>query len=238
MPGPILEVVVTSAQEAVDAVAGGANRLELATDMASDGLTPSPTEFLRVREAVTVPLRIMLRDRNGFQPADLGRLGEAAAALRAAGADAFVLGFLTPEGALDLPSVAALLAWVPGCHWTFHRALDHAVDRDALRRGLHGLPGLDTVLTAGCVEGVDGGLDVLTAEAGRRGEHGYAVNVMAGGGLMAGHLPVLRAHGLDAFHVGTSVRYGGWDTPIDRAAVARWRRLIEGDSGNAHRRAT
>ncbi|PCG83158.1 copper homeostasis protein CutC [Streptomyces sp. WZ.A104] len=235
MTEPILEVVVTSAQEAMDAVAGGANRLELATDMASDGLTPSLPDFLRVREAVTVPLRIMLRDSNGFQPTDLDRLGEAASALRAAGADAFVLGFLTPEGTLDLPSVTALLASVPGCRWTFHRALDHASDRDALRRALHGLPGLDTVLTAGSVPGVERGLDVLTAEAGRQGERGYEVNVMAGGGLMTRHVPILRAHGLDTFHVGTSVRHGGWDTPIDRAAVRRWRQLIETDPGQPDR---
>lgn len=236
MTEPILEVVVTSAQEAVDAVAGGANRLELATDMTSDGMTPSLTEFLRVRESVAVPLRIMLRDGIGFQPADLDRLGEAASALREAGADAFVLGFLTPDGSPDLPSVAAVLASVPGCRWTFHRALDHAADRDTLRRSIHGLPGLDTVLTAGCAAGVDRGLEVLTAEADRQGEHGYSVTVMAGGGLMTEHVPLLRAHGLDTFHVGTSVRHGGWDTPIDRAAVLRWRQLIETDPKHPHRR--
>ncbi|MEV8494985.1 copper homeostasis protein CutC, partial [Streptomyces sp. NPDC052002] len=98
-----------------------------------------------------------------------------------------------------------------------------------------GLPGLDTVLTAGCVPGVEHGLDVLTAEAGRQGERGYAVNVMAGGGLMTRHVPVLRAHGLDTFHVGTSVRQGGWDAPIDRAAVRRWRQLIETDPGQPDR---
>jgi copper homeostasis protein len=54
---------------------------------------------------------------------------------------------------------------------------------------------------------------------------------MAGGGLMTRHLPVRRAHGVDAFHFGTSVRHGASDTPIDPAAVRRWRQLIETDPG-------
>ncbi|MFG2747421.1 copper homeostasis protein CutC [Streptomyces xanthophaeus] len=229
MQETVLEVVVTSADEAVEAVAGGAGRLELATDMAADGMTPSLMEFLRVRDAVDVPLRIMLRDKGGFQAADVDRIRETAAALKAAGADAFVLGFLTPDGALDLPAVTAVLASVPGSPWTFHRALDHAADRGAVRRAVAGLPGLDTVLTAGCVAGVEEGLDVVTAEADRRGEPGYSAAIMAGGGLMPEHVPTLRAHGVGAFHVGTSVRRDGWDSPVDRAAVLRWRRLIETD---------
>ncbi|WCD89185.1 hypothetical protein KPP03845_105604 [Streptomyces xanthophaeus] len=50
-------------------------------------------------------------------------------------------------------------------------------------------------------------------------------------------VPTLRARGVDAFHVGTSVRRDGWDSPVDRAAVLRWRRLIETDPSTAHRMA-
>ncbi|WP_371679601.1 copper homeostasis protein CutC [Streptomyces sp. NBC_01276] len=235
MREPVLEVVVTSVEEAVAAVAGGANRLEVATDMAADGMTPDLADFRRVRDSVSVPLRVMLRDHGGFRAADPDRLREAASALRAAGADAFVLGFLTPGGTLDLPAVTSVLSAVPGCRWTFHRAMDHAADRAAVRRALRGLPGLDTVLTAGSVTGVADGLDVLLSESavldpdgpGTGTGTGTGVCVMAGGGLLPRHVPALRAHGVDAFHVGTSVRHGGWGTPVDPAAVSRWRRLVE-----------
>lgn len=227
MGEPILEVVVTSAEEALVAVAGGADRLELAVDMDADGMTPSLAEFVRTREAVGVPLRVMLRDKGGFQAAGLNELQSAATALRTAGAEEFVLGFLTTHGALDLPAVRAVLDAIPGCRWTFHRAMDHAADRTAVRRAIEGLPGLDTVLTAGSVAGVAEGLDTLLEEADRQGEPGYTVPVMAGGGLATEHVPALRARGVDAFHVGTSVRCGGWDGPVDPAAVRRWRQVIE-----------
>ncbi|MFE9609910.1 copper homeostasis protein CutC [Streptomyces sp. NPDC006012] len=226
MSEAILEVVVTSAEEALAAVAGGADRLELATDMEADGITPALAEFVRTREAVSVPVRVMLRDLGGFQVADLDELCVRASAMRAAGAEEFVLGFLTPDGALDLPAMRAVLDSVPGCRWTFHRAVDHAADRTAVRRAIEGLPGMDTVLSAGSVIGVADGLDILLEEADRQGEPGYTMAVMAGGGLDAGHVPLLWARGVHAFHVGTSVRRGGWDSPVEPDSVRRWRHLI------------
>ncbi|GGV58953.1 copper homeostasis protein CutC [Streptomyces griseoloalbus] len=221
MSEAVREVVVTSAEEAVAAVEGGADRLEPASDMEADGMSPSPSEFVRTREAVPVPVRVMVRDEGGSQVADLDELCATAAVLRRAGAGAFVLGFLTPDGALDLPAVRAVLDSIPGCGWSFHRALDQARDRAAVRRALDGLPGPDTVLSAGGVTGVAAGLRTLPAEADRRGEPGYTMNVMAGGGLAVEHVPLQRARGVRAFHVGTSVRRRGWDSPVGPAAVHR-----------------
>jgi copper homeostasis protein len=231
MSAAILEVVVTSAEEARAAADGGADRLELATDMEADGMSPAAAEFERTAAAVTVPVRVMLRDRGGFQAADLDGLRARARELRAAGAEEFVLGFLTPDGAPDLAAIRAVLDAVPGCRWTFHRALDHAADRAAVRRAIDGLPGLDTVLSAGSVTGVAAGLPTLLEEADRQGEPGYTMAVMAGGGLEAAHVPLLRARGVHAFHVGTAVRHRGWDSPVDPAAVRRWRDLLDAAAG-------
>jgi copper homeostasis protein len=224
---PVLEVVVTSAAEAGAAVAGGAHRLEVAADMHADGVTPPSEVFAQVRNAVSVPLRVMLRDHGGFQAHDLEALRTSAEALRSEGAEEFVIGFLTPDGGLDLTAMAAVLDVLPGARWTFHRAVDHAKDRDAVRRSLDQLPGVDTVLTAGCVSGVADGLSTLMAEAHRSGEPGYRVATMAGGGLKSEHVPTLLADGIRAFHVGTSVRPQGWDSPVDSSAVRRWRDLVE-----------
>jgi copper homeostasis protein len=229
MSRPIFEVIATSAQDAVAAAAGGADRLELVTDMASDGLTPSVEEFARIRAAVHLPLRVMLRDRDGFQPRDLDSLCATAQALRAEGAEEFVLGFLTPEGAVDLAAMRTLLDAVPGCRWSFHRALDNAVDRGAVRSAIDGLPGLDTVLTAGSPTGVANGFEVLAAETARAGEPGYRQQILVGGGLKSEHVPALLALGIDGFHVGGMVRGGGWDVPVDAGRVQEWRRLVDAE---------
>jgi copper homeostasis protein len=226
----IFEVIATSAEDAVAAAAGGADRLELAVDMGADGLTPSVEEFARIRAAVHLPLRVMLRDRDGFRPRDLEALSATAEALRAEGAEEFVFGFLTPTGTVDLEAVRTVLDAIPGCHWTFHRALDNAADRGSVRAAIDGLPGLDTVLTAGSAAGVAAGIDVLAAESARSGEPGYRPQILVGGGLKADQVPGLLALGIDGFHVGGRVRTGGWGTPVDTGLVQQWRRLVDAES--------
>ncbi|MEV7673551.1 copper homeostasis protein CutC [Streptomyces sp. NPDC000963] len=226
----VLEVIALDEEDAVAAQTGGADRLELVTDMAADGLTPSGAGFAAIRAAVDIPLRVMLRLADGFSaggPEGVEALVTRAADLREAGADEFVLGFLTPDGAPDLVAVERLIAVLDGCRWTFHRAIDRAADRDGLRKGLADLPGLDTYLTAGSATGVDDGLATLKAEAARAGEPGYEARILVGGGLRLDHLPELRAAGLDAFHIGGAARPQGWTAPVSADAVRTWREAVD-----------
>lgn len=231
MSRPIFEVIALGADDAVAALAGGADRLELVADMASDGLTPSCGTFAAVRAAVPIPVRVMLRARDGFGvggPADLRALCANARALRAEGAEEFVMGFLDSAGGPDLAALRALTEAIDGCRWTFHRALDRAADRGALRERLAGLPGLDTWLTAGSPEGVDDGLPVLLAEVrAARGNPGGAPLTLVGGGLRIDHVPALRTAGILGYHVGGAVRAGGWAGTVDPSAVRAWRAALD-----------
>jgi copper homeostasis protein len=230
MSRPIFEVIALGPDDAAAAQDGGADRLELVADMDADGLTPGRETFGAVRAAVGIPVRVMLRLSDGFAAGDareLDALCEAAQGLRAEGAEEFVLGFLDAGGRADLEAVHALVDVLDGCAWTFHRAIDRAADRDALRLQLAGLPGLDAYLTAGAAEGVTAGLPVLCAEAARAGEPGYEPRLMVGGGLLLSHVPVLRAAGVDAFHVGGAVRPAGWAAPVAADAVRVWRDALD-----------
>jgi copper homeostasis protein len=149
VPESILEVIALDAADARAARDGGADRIELVADMRRQGLTPAVATFAAVREAVGIPVRVMLRADDGYALSEADAVVSAATALRAAGADEFVLGFLDARGAVDLPAVEAVLHAIEGCPWTFHRAIDHAADRAAARDALATLPGLDCVLTAG-----------------------------------------------------------------------------------------
>ncbi|MER5547029.1 copper homeostasis protein CutC [Streptomyces sp. NPDC001118] len=225
----VLEVIALDVEDAVAAQAGGADRLELVTDMAADGLTPSVAVFAGIRAAVDIDLRVMLRLADGFAAGDVERLVGVAGELRAAGSDQFVLGFLDADGGADLAALERLVGVLDGCAWTFHRAIDRAADRDALRKQLADLPGLDTYLTAGASGGVDEGLPTLVAEAGRRGEPGYDQTLLVGGGLRLEHVRPLRNAGIDAFHIGGAARSAGWAGPVSQEAVAEWRRALDGE---------
>ncbi|MTE19610.1 copper homeostasis protein CutC [Streptomyces sp. TRM43335] len=234
MSRPILEVIALDARDAVAARDGGADRLELAADMTAGGLTPARETFAAVRDAVDLPVRVMLRATDDFAagaPEALDDLCGRARALRAEGAEEFVLGFLDDTGAPDLPAIGALLDAVPGCRWTFHRAIDGCADRDVLRKRLDGLPGLDTYLTAGSADGVPDGLEVLCAEAARMaaGDPGYRPLLMAGGGLRLDHVPTLRAAGVTAFHIGGAARAGSWTAPVSPDAVRVWRTTLDAE---------
>ncbi|MEU0596692.1 copper homeostasis protein CutC [Streptomyces sp. NPDC006393] len=229
----VLEVIALDVEDAVAAQAGGADRLELVTDMAADGLTPSLDTVTGIRAAVDISLRVMVRLADGFAAGGAGgvdRLAGVVGELRAAGADEFVLGFLDADGAVDLGAVERVVAELDGCPWTFHRAIDRAADRDALRKQLDGLPGLDTYLTAGAAGGVDDGLPTLVAEAALGGQPGYEQRIMVGGGLRLDHVPALRAAGIDAFHIGGAARPDGWAGPVSVDAVAQWRTVLDAET--------
>ena len=228
-PTPLLEVIAVDADDARAAVAGGADRLDLVASMEHAGFDPSVETFEAIREAVNVPLRVMIRRRDGFSAGGVQGVAElvhAAEALRRAGADEFVLGWLDPDGTVDVEAVRAVLDALGGAKWTFHKAIDAAPDRAAVYDAIRKMPGLDTVLTSGGFKASGDGTEVLRTEAERERELG-GPRVLVGGGLTREALPGLRDAGLNAFHVGTAVRVSGtWDSPVDAEKVAVWRKQL------------
>ncbi|MFC4037629.1 copper homeostasis protein CutC [Dactylosporangium siamense] len=216
---PLLEVIALDAADARNACDGGADRVELVSDMAAAGLSPAPATVAAVRAAVDLPVRVMLRSRADFAAGDLDALRRTAQELRSAGGDQFVLGFLDRNGDVDLPAVRTVVDALDGAPWTFHRAIDHAGDRAAVWAALAGLPGLDTVLTAGAPAGLSEGLATVLGEASASGPR-----LLVGGGLRDEHIAPLRAAGVTAFHSGAAVRRDrDWDNPVDPALVHRLR---------------
>ncbi|WP_410600158.1 copper homeostasis protein CutC [Amycolatopsis sp. lyj-90] len=218
----LLEVIALTAADAERAQEGGADRLELVSDMASDGLSPSVGTLRDVLAATDLPVRVMLRDNMSFAAGDLDGLRADTARLIDAGAREFVFGFLDLESEIDVDACETLVKELDGLPWTFHRAIDRA--RDPLRAydQLAAL-GCDTVLAAGHPHGVAHGLSVLQRLA-RRTD---GPQLLVGGGLRAQQVHLLRAGGVRAFHVGSAVRPGGWESDVDAAAVREWAALVK-----------
>jgi copper homeostasis protein len=231
MAEALLEVIALDAQDARLAVEGGADRLELVSAMEFSGFNPSLEAFAAIRAAVDVPLRVMIRLRDGFLaggPGQISALATSVRELRSAGAQEFVLGWLTADGAVDVAAIETVLEALEGAPWTFHKAIDQAKDREAVYSAIRGLPGLDTVLTSGGPFPASAGMLTLAAERRREAAHPQGLNLLVGGGLKIGDVPMLRGVGLTAFHIGTAARFSGdWAGPVDAELVAAWRTAID-----------
>ena len=117
----------------------------------------------------------------------------------------------------------------PGVPWTFHRAIDAALDAERAWARVVDLPGLVAVRSAGSPQGLDVGYDDLLALATRAPR--VARLLMPGGGLLGEHVPWFVRAGVRAFHLGPQVRPGGTVQGLRRrrprplvAAAARRRR--------------
>lgn len=237
MSKALLEVIALDATDARLAVDGGADRLELVSSMQFSGFNPSLEAFGSIRAAVNVPLRVMIRLRDGFLtggPGAVGALATSVRQLREAGADEFVMGWLDANGAVDLAALETVLDVLGGAPWTFHKAIDKAANRDAVYAAIRGLPGLDTVLTSGGPFPAAQGIDILAAEAAREAALPNGLNLLVGGGLKLADVASLRAVGLTGFHIGTAARFSGdWNGPVDSDLVRTWREALDAPLGAA-----
>jgi len=155
----ILEVCVDSVESAKAAVQGGADRLELCANLVIGGTTPGVSQFKQIRKACDVPINVLIRPRYGdflYTDHEVQMISEDAQMFRDLGADGIVVGFLKPDGDLDMERLKVLREKAGTGNMTLHRAFD--VCRDPYRSLKEAIEaGADTILTSGqqntCVEG-------------------------------------------------------------------------------------
>jgi copper homeostasis protein len=199
------------------------------TGVDAGGLSPEPSTVSAVCRATEAPVRVMLRLNDGLSTTggELSRLVGLGQDYVSAGAEGLSFGFLTADLEVDVEVCCYLADRLPEVPWTFHRAVDSALSTDRAWRQLAGLPGLDTVLSAGAARGMDAGCDELVERA--QADPSVARMLMAGGGLRSEHVPWLARAGVRRFHVGSTVRPGGsWTKAyVDPAHVRSWRMLVD-----------
>jgi copper homeostasis protein len=180
---PILvEACVDSVASALAAERGGARRLELCDALFDGGTTPSAGMIAACKEAVSIPLFVMIRPRGGgfvYSDAERDVMRRDVVVARELGADGVVIGGLRPDGVIDLGLVRFLMDSARGLPVTFHRAFDLTPDLVASLASL-AEAGVHRVLTAGGASTAADGVKTL-AELVRKA--GSRLTVMAGGGV-------------------------------------------------------
>jgi copper homeostasis protein len=177
-----VEICVDSAAGAVAAERGGADRVELCANLLEGGTTPSAGCIRVARRNIKIGLHVIIRPRGGdflYTDEELAVMREDILVSKELGANAVVLGCLTPEGDVDIQHTAELIQLARPLTVTFHRAFDMCRDpKQALERLIE--LGVQRVLTSGqeasCLEGLELLAALQKQAAGR-------IIIMPGGGI-------------------------------------------------------
>jgi copper homeostasis protein len=226
MAGVVLEVAVGDPRDVPGAVQGGADRLHVAVPGPACRLSPEPALVSAVCRESDLPVFVLLRlndswSTTGGEFARLVGLGED---YLGCGATGVAFGFLDADLEIDTETCQMLLDRLPNVPWTFHRAIDSALDPRRSWRRLLRLPRLVGVRTAGSPRGMTAGFDDLLATITPE----IAPFVLPGGGLAAEHVPWLHKAGVRQFHLGSQVRPGGSAKAyVDAGYVRSWRSLVD-----------
>ena len=223
----LLEVIVQSVADAREAARGGADRLEVVRAIHDGGLTPELALVRKIADAVSLPLRVMVRETAGYSTDARERpaLWCAAAAFAEAGVDGLVLGF-AHAGVLELGSVADVLGAAPVVRVTFHRAFDQLRDPLGAVDTLAGIAYVDRILTSGG----EGTAAVRCERLSRYQERaGARLTIIAGGGVDVEMLhAVVQTRSIREVHVGRAAREGHDPNGVVSASeVSRVREILD-----------
>lgn len=147
----VLEICVNSMQSALAAAAGGAQRIELCQNLEQGGITPSYGLIHQVRQALTIPVFVLIRPRPGHFVYDDNEMAVMAMDIqqcRALGCAGVVLGVLDATARVDITRCRTLMAAAGCLEVTFHRAFDACVDQAQALEDIVAL-GCQRILTSG-----------------------------------------------------------------------------------------
>ncbi len=222
----LLEVIATTLDDAVAAEAGGADRIEFVADMNQDGITPDLRLIQSVKQAVSIPVYVMIRTRGGdfiYSEAEVRAMEAEARAAGEAGADGIVTGALQRDGSVDLDATGRIVA-AAGLPTTFHRAIDASSDFTRGVRQLASIPLVERVLTSGGAPSAYDGLPSLVRLC-----RMSPVEVMPGAGITLENIgEIAQKTGARAIHVGSAARIPQVSTaPVSAARVRALRAALD-----------
>jgi Uncharacterized protein involved in copper resistance len=190
----LIEICLESAESVLQAEKGGADRVELCSDLFEGGLTPTIGTFKTARKlAKNIRINVMIRPRGGdfcYSDAEFEVMKEDLLTLKAAGADGIVFGILNPDGSIDEARTAELVALASPLPVTFHRAFDMSRDPYESLETLIRL-GVKRILTSGMEPTVMDGMVLLSDLVKKAGDR---IIIMPGCGISERNFKYLDEH--------------------------------------------
>ncbi|MDD2650375.1 MAG: copper homeostasis protein CutC [Candidatus Cloacimonadales bacterium] len=196
-----LEICVDSVQSAINAQAGGADRVEFCANMYEGGTSPSYGAIAMARKYLDIELSVMIRPRGGdfdYNDIEFEQMKSEILEYKSLGVDGFVFGILDRDGKIDTVRVKELVNLAKPAKVTFHRAFDLCKNPFIALNDLICL-GVDRLLTSGQqARAIDGAKLIKDLIAIANNE----IIIMPGSGINADNIKDLQTKtGAKEFHM-------------------------------------
>jgi copper homeostasis protein len=226
----LLEVIATTLSDAVLAERYGADRIELITAISEGGLTPSLGLIEKVRDAVSIPVRVMVRPHARsfyYDKDDIETMERDIQHIASISGLAVVMGMLRLDGTIDDEALQRLLQAAQGLEVTFHRAFDEVRDQFEALEILSRYPQITDILTSGAQNTAPKGAERIAALEQLTSER--SIYILAGSGLtVEGISDFVQQTGVRRVHFGSAVREEGDALkPIDPLRLQAVRNMLD-----------
>jgi copper homeostasis protein len=186
----MLEIACFNVSSAITAAKAGADRIELCTDYAAGGVTPSIDALAEIRKATTKPINVMIRPRPGdfiYTTLQLYQMQLDIVTFMPV-ASGFVFGILDAENRVDEARNRQFVHMAAGLPCTFHRAFDAVPDQAEAVESIIRC-GFTSILTSGGQADAVSGADHV---ARLQRDFGDRITFILGGGVRSTNIEALR----------------------------------------------
>lgn len=195
----LVEICTNSLESALNAEKAGADRIELCSELAVGGITPSYGLLKAVREKISIPVRVLIRPRGGdftYSEDELDIMKNNIKLCDELGFDGIVSGVLHPNFSIDENQSAALIEAASNLKFTFHRGFDWLSEPVPGLEWLQRM-GVDTILSSGQQKTAVEGIDLLSDL------HDMAAStvIMPGSGINPNNAQLFKEKGFKAIHL-------------------------------------
>lgn len=146
------ESCLETLEEAILAEKNGADRVELCSDLANDGLTPDNELIKNVLNQLNIPIRVMIRPRAGnfcYSIEEVEQMKRSILLCKEMKVEGVVFGILRENKSVDLENTKMLANLSFPLKVTFHKAIDETPDIEKAIEQLSQINTISSVLTSG-----------------------------------------------------------------------------------------
>lgn len=200
----ILEICASNFQSASNAQFAGANRIELCSELAIGGITPSYGLVKEVLDKLSIPVFILIRPRSGnftYSDAEFNIMKHNIKRFKDMGCSGIVSGILNKDHTIDIERTKALIELTKPLPFTFHRAFDWTPDPINTMEQLINL-GANRILTSGQGSSGEENINLLVE---LKSKSSNRIIILACGGVNSTNTKTFKKNGFDEIHASASI---------------------------------